>query len=249
MGIDIQFARSLIKDHPHIKGKKEAVMLGRQRWSVKKKGIRNLRFALSAANLPHEQTDFAGEDGYAEPFFKLLGVPDIKSMDFSPYQGCDFTQDLNEPPAYDLRDRFDLIVDGGTVEHVFNIPQALDTVFHMLREDGVFISINGMTGWAGHGFYQFSPELVWRYWLEARGCEVLRCMALPQNPAHKIRDVTDTGEMGRRFRGAGMEGRWYLYYAIRKTATANPAERITNAQQGDYAVRWSNAEKMKLAGE
>lgn len=241
MGVDIQFARSLIQDHKHFEGKTNSVMLGRQGWAVRKRYNALLRRSLKAADLPRDMNRLAGEDGFAEPFFDMIGLPGIKSMDMSAYEGCDVVHDLNEPPRDDLRGVFDLMIDGGTIEHVFNTPQALDGVFHMLRDGGVFISINGMTGWAGHGFYQFSPELVWRYWREARGCEVIRCLALPDNPALETRDVTDTGKAGRRFRGRNMPGRWYLYYVIRKTAGANPAERITNTQQSDYAVKWAAA--------
>ena len=245
MGIDVQFACSLIKDAKHAAGKTDAVMLGRQSWSVRKRYNWFLRRALAAEDLLRDIDAMSGEDGFAEPFFEYVGYPPMHSMDMSPYVNCTFVHDLNEPPPDDLRARFDMIVDGGTVEPVFNAPQALDTVFHMLRDDGIFISINGMTGWAGHGFYRFSPELVWRYWGEARGCEVIRCLALPENPALETRDVTDTGKTWRRFRGRDMPGRWYLYYVIRKIPTANPAERITNTQQSDYAVRWSKSEAQK----
>ena len=245
MGVDIQFARSLVQDHKHFSGKTDAVMLGRQGWAVRKRFNALLRRTMRDEDVPREMDRLAGPDGFAEPFFDLLGLPGIQSMDMSAYENCDVVHDLNEPPRDELRNRFDVIIDGGTIEHVFNTPQALDGVFHMLRDDGIFISINGMTGWAGHGFYQFSPEIVWRYWGEARGCEVIRCLALPENPSLETRDVTDTGKAGRRFRGRDMPGRWYLYYIIRKTADANPAERITNTQQSDYAVRWSNAEQRK----
>lgn len=241
MGVDIQFARSLIQDHKHFKGKSDAVMLGRQGWAVRKRFNALLRRTMKAEGVPRDMDRLAGEDGFAEPFFDLLGLPGVKSMDMSAYENCDLVHDLNEPPRDELRGAFDVIIDGGTIEHVFNTPQALDGVFHMLREEGIFISINGMTGWAGHGFYQFSPEIVWRYWGEARGCEVIRCLALPENPALDTRDVTDTGRTGRRFRGRDMPGRWYLYYIIRKTAGANAAERITNTQQSDYVVKWGGA--------
>lgn len=241
MGVDIQFARSLIQDHKHFAGKTDSVMLGRQGWAVRKRYNATLRRALKAADLPRDMNRLVSDDGFAEPFLDMIGLPGIQSMDMSAYEGCDFVHDLNEPPRDELRGRFDVIIDGGTIEHVFNTPQALDAVFHMLRDDGVFISINGMTGWAGHGFYQFSPEIVWRYWGEARGCEIIRCLALPENPALETRDVTDTGRAGRRFRGRDMPGRWYLYYVIRKIAGANRAERITNTQQSDYAVKWAAA--------
>ena len=165
----------------------------------------------------------------------------MQSMDFSDYESCDHTHDLNDPVPKELKGRFDVIVDGGTIEHVFNTSQALDNVFHMLKDDGVFISINGMTDWAGHGFYQFSPELVWRYWQDARHCAVKTCQAVSIDPSQPAIHVTDTGKAGSRFRGGKLQGRWYLYHVVQKTPDANDRAAITNLQQGDYAARWQVA--------
>jgi len=56
--------------------------------------------------------------------------------------------------------------------------------------------------------------------------------------ADQPRQAPDTGEKGRRFRGAGMQGRWYLFYIIERGPGAVTDERITNVSQGDYSVRW-----------
>ena len=243
MGVDTRFAMELITDQHLVAGKKNAVMLGRQGFVVKPRHFTYLRRRMKAHGLMADPNEFAGPDGFAEPFFDRIGYPPIQSMDFSSYEGCDIVQDLNEPPADALRESFDVIIDGGTIEHVFNTPQALDTVFHMLRPGGIFISINGITGWAGHGFYQFSPELVWRYWGDARGCKVHRCIAASTDPGLEPRNAADTGKSGQRFRGKGMDGRWYLYYVIEKSNDANQAERITNTSQADYVVRWTSGQK------
>lgn len=239
MGIDIQFAGQLIGLRDVVPASGDAVMLGRQSIHIRPRQYGRLRRLLRAGGLSDDVSDYLQEDGFSERFFEAIGYPAMRSMDASGYEGCDHVQDLNAPLAAAHRGAFDLVIDGGTIEHVFNAPQALDSVFHMLRDGGVFISINGMTGWPGHGFYQFSPDLVWRYWGQARGCEVLRCIALPFDPERGIVDAPDTAVAGQRFRGRGLDGRWYLFYAVRKPAGANPAERVTEVAQGDYAVRWS----------
>ncbi len=239
MGIDAQLAGQLIAARDLVAGKQSCVMLGRQKFHIKGKFRRHVRRALRRAGLSADISEYEQEDGFAETFLRKIGYPDPVSLDASAYEGCELTHDLNEPLPDTLRDRFDVIIDGGTLEHVYNTPQALDNVFHMLRPGGIFLSINGITGWAGHGFYQFSPELVWRYWKDARRCILHYCAAVPLDVnADKPRPAPDTGERGRRFRGAGMQGRWYLFYIIERGAEAVSVERIHNLSQGDYAVRW-----------
>ncbi|WP_394177036.1 hypothetical protein [Yoonia maritima] len=242
MGVDTALALQLLETAPLLKGKKNGVMLGRQGLRLKPKWRTITRRALRQHGLSTDIPGYEQEDGFAETFLSAVGFPKMSSMDFSDYEGCDHTHDMNEPVPKALRRKFDVILDGGTLEHVFNTPQALDNVFHMLKDDGIFISTNGMSGWAGHGFYQFSPELVWRYWQDSRGCEVKTCAAVPFDPTMDVIQVDDTGKRGARFRARGLMGRWYLYYVIQKTKGANPTERIQNAQQGDYVVRWDNSE-------
>ena len=244
MGIDLQVARSLVEDRNHASAARTGVMLGRQKFSVRDgRPARLLRRSLGQSGLNVPMNDLRQEDGYSETFLSKIGFPQMDSMDYSAFEGCNHVHDLNTPPPDALRGAFDVIIDGGTIEHVFNTPQALDTVFHMLRPGGVFYSVNGMTGWAGHGFYQFSPELVWRYWQDMRNCTIHRCAALPVVGGGAAIEVPDTGgTSGRRFRGRNLEGRWYLYYVIQKTDQSNMEETIGRSFQGDYAHKWSKAE-------
>ncbi|MEM6480699.1 MAG: class I SAM-dependent methyltransferase [Pseudomonadota bacterium] len=91
---------------------------------------------------------------------KKLGFGDVETMDFSDYEGATIIHDLNRLPPPELEEQFDLIIDGGTTEHVFNIPFALEGLYRMLRPGGRLLSINGMNGWYNHGIYQFTPEFV-----------------------------------------------------------------------------------------
>jgi len=243
LGIDTAFAVKLIEAANYVADKSSGVMLGRQSFRIRPGGRRFFRQALRRGNLDPDYGHYVQEDGFSETFLENIGYPPIKSLDYSEYEACDFTHDLNEPLPPSLCGAFDVIIDGGTVEHVFNTPQALDNVFHMLRDGGIFISINGMTGWAGHGFYQFSPELVWRYWKDTRRCVVKTCEAVSISPADPTVQISDTGKTGARFRGRDLHGRWYLYYVIQKPTDANPAKKVQNIQQGDYAVRWEDAKK------
>lgn len=73
----------------------------------------------------------------AMSFFHALGFSDVHAMDVSDYQKADilFDLNLNQLPK-DLHNRFDYVLDGGTLEHVFNFHQALFNVGMMLKENG-----------------------------------------------------------------------------------------------------------------
>jgi len=60
------------------------------------------------------------------------------------------------------RSRFTLVLDGGTLEHVFDYPAALRQCLELVALSGHFITIAPAQNQMGHGFYQISPELFFR---------------------------------------------------------------------------------------
>src|SRR4051812_12920511 len=57
---------------------------------------------------------------FADEFFRLLGAQETTSVDRSDFEGATLLHDLNDPFPERLRNHFDLVVDGGTLEHIFN---------------------------------------------------------------------------------------------------------------------------------
>ena len=55
-----------------------------------------------------------------------------------------------------------MVVDGGTLEHVFDYPTALRNAMRMVRVGGHLILNAPVNNFPGHGFYQISPELFFR---------------------------------------------------------------------------------------
>lgn len=103
-------------------------------------------------------------------------------MDASKYEGASVVQDLNQPVPDSLKERFDAIFDGGTLEHVFNIPAALKNCMEMTKVGGRFYMHTCANNLCGHGFYQFSPELFYRVFSEQNGFEVERMVIHPLGP-------------------------------------------------------------------
>lgn len=66
--------------------------------------------------------------------------------------------DLNHP--LDLGGRqFDLLLNIGTAEHVFNIYQVFKSAHEIVRPGGVMIHCAPFHGWVDHGFYTVQPTL------------------------------------------------------------------------------------------
>ena len=94
-----------------------------------------------------------------------LGFECVMSSDVSDYEGADLRLDLNCDSVPDeLRGTFDLVLDHGTLEHVFHVPNAMSNIYSLLREGGrVFHSAPG-SNFFDHGFYSFSPTFFYDYY-------------------------------------------------------------------------------------
>lgn len=101
-------------------------------------------------------------------FFAIWGLENIQVMDIDDYEGANHLFDLNERdcPRY-LYSNFDLIVDGGTLEHCFNLSNALKSIGTMLRDNGVVFHSNPANLMLDHGFFQISPTLYSDYYQSA----------------------------------------------------------------------------------
>lgn len=71
------------------------------------------------------QRIFSDPKGFFEPFLKELGADVTDSVDATDYEGPTHTADLNEGVPQSLYGQYEAVIDGGTLEHVFNFPLAL----------------------------------------------------------------------------------------------------------------------------
>ncbi len=70
--------------------------------------------------------------------------------------------DLSQPLPASFARKFSLIVDGGTLEHIYDVPQCIRNIARLLDVPGTFLSISCANNFMGHGSYQFSPEFYFR---------------------------------------------------------------------------------------
>jgi hypothetical protein len=111
----------------------------------------------------------------------LLGSSKTQCCDISPYENPDFLLDLNKPVKKSLYNNFNNIVDPGTLEHLFNIPQALDNYSKMLKKNGYLVISTTCSNLIDHGFYSFSPTLFFDYF-ECNGFKIIKCYLKEYSP-------------------------------------------------------------------
>jgi hypothetical protein len=99
-----------------------------------------------------------------EEFFSNLGFEHVSSCDASPYEKASMTLNLNVAVPDSLHGKFDVVYDGGTMEHIFNVPGVLRNIHDLLAAGGRAIHVVPSSNMVDHGFYSFSPTLFADYY-------------------------------------------------------------------------------------
>lgn len=187
----------------------------------------------------------------ADPILcNLTGAGEVISFDMSNYQGSSIVHDMNFPLPErrpDLAGQFDLVIDGGTLEHVFNFPVAVANLMFLVRKEGHVLSANPANNLCGHGFYQFTPELMHRIYSVANGFRVVhvlltqsRHMSVEMDPRPNSFSVVDPASLGRRIL---LRNRWPVMIRTLAQRVGNPPLSGLDVQQSDYVMAWTGTVK------
>ena len=121
--------------------------------------------------------------------FKLMGFREAVTLDYSDYEGAEIICDLNHSLAEALlakTGRFDLIVESGCLEHIFNVPQVLQNLYRLAADGGVVVHVAASSNLVDHGFYMFSPMLFQDYY-SANHWNILQHYFFQNYPNYKAR--------------------------------------------------------------
>ncbi|MCY2980428.1 MAG: hypothetical protein NTU79_17315 [Planctomycetota bacterium] len=155
-------------------------------------------------------------------------------MDASTYEQADIIHDLNVPVPDNLKAQFDVVFDGGTMEHVFNYPQAIKNAMEMVKIGGRLMLYFPANNWCGHGFYQFSPELMYRMLSENNGYKMEHVYA--HGKGDRWYSVVDPEVVQERVELNRERCTTYLLVQARRT-TEKPIFHDL-PQQSDYVAKW-----------
>jgi SAM-dependent methyltransferase len=240
MGIDLNGVQLLIKAHKNGVSFERMATLGRQGLYLNRHALisvlRESGYEMSkdcARRLMDPTTK------YAEEVFSLLGAKEIFAIDVSDYEGAQILHDMNMPIPGRLASSFDLVLDGGTLEHVFDFPTALRNATQMVRPGGRFISNTMANNFCGHGFYQFSPELFYRFLCPRNGYAMESCIIWEDIPGSKFYCVPDPDSVQSRIDLTSDFGTYMCVQAKR----LGDVSREFIPQQSDYVRLWEEPAK------
>ena len=162
MGLNIQTLQLLKNSEDIKKGNLKVLTIGRQaiRFGYKEfsKIEKNLNFSFNAF-----KESIKDSNGFCESLLKSLFGWDVESLDISDYENCSYLHNMNQDikenkNLSNLIGRYDLILDLGSTEHIFNSTQSIVNSLNLLKKDGLLILSVPVTGTMEHGLYQFSQN-------------------------------------------------------------------------------------------
>ncbi len=226
---------------------------GRQLLTIGRQGIfftvdelkswaRQTGFALDESHLA---AALAGKRSLTDTeLFRSMGFLTADSMDVSEYEGASIICNLNKDIAGDLHNRFDVIFDGGSTEHMFNVPKAFENYNKMLRVGGLVIHSLPSTGMPDHGFYMFSPTLLYDYYTQNHWVIVNFYMIKVPYEYYSPWEIYSYDEPGPSLEDVEFPGRWGIFFIARKREESTAGFDI---EQHFFKKLWQN-QQLDTAG-
>jgi hypothetical protein len=238
MGISVHGATFLAYARSRGVDFRQTAMIGRQGLYVTAPQMRRVLAAFGITLGDDEIETICGGD-YAESFLECLGAEAADSFDFSNFEAATFSHDMNLPIPALFAEKYSVVLDGGTLEHIFNFPTAIKNCMEMTRIGGHYLGITPANNFFGHGFYQFSPELYFSVLSADNGFEIEHMMAFEDRdeaPWYAVRSPRDV-----RGRVTLTNAQPVFLLIIARRIARAPIFRQT-PQQSDYLLRWTPVE-------
>lgn len=123
--------------------------------------------------------------------------------------------DLNRP--INLGRQFDIVLNLGTIEHVFNVAQAMETLHDHTRPGGLMVHGMPLSGWLEHGFYSFNSTFYFDL-ARANGYGVEIALYAELEPL-KLVVLSDREAVMRLSKAGGVGANPLIYTVLRKAET------------------------------
>ena len=104
---------------------------------------------------------------YCEWVLRALGAGEVASLDISDYEGATHVGDLGAPMT--LERTYDTVIDAGSLEHVFDVATAFRNLISFTAVGGRIVHVLPVNNLSGHGFWQFSSDLIYALYSDQNG--------------------------------------------------------------------------------
>jgi hypothetical protein len=241
MGIDNNSLRFLAEAKRHGVDYSQTATIGRQNYyRLTPMRVRDALAAAGVAASAAEVDGFFHSHGvYADGLLRHLGADTLHSVDYSPYEKASHIFDMNLPAPGEMTGAYTTVIDGGSLEHVFNFPQAIANCMNMVAVGGHFIGLSPANNFFGHGFYQFSAELFFRIFEPANGFVTERMLLVEDDQAGRgWFDITDPAAARERVTLMSATPA-HLFVLAKKVEQIAPFRAAP--YQSDYVATWTAA--------
>jgi len=111
--------------------------------------------SLGLGQINSESSSFV----HAESFFELMGIlpKDYFDVDKYDFDKPRLLHDLEKPFPLKYKNYFKLIIDSGTIEHIFDIKAVMENIINISKVGGYVLHITPTNNFLNHGFYQINP--------------------------------------------------------------------------------------------
>jgi len=179
---------------------------------------------------------------HAKTMFEAFGITEYLDMDKFDSDNPAVLHDLNDPIPADLKSRFGMVFDGGTIEHIFDVRQVMGNIVDMLRPGGCVVHLCSFA--IDHGFYGFSPLMFYDYY-GANGFGEFECHIMELDLSDVTRTYANLHRCVTYSYGMSLDGvldtskEILIFFAARKHSSL---PELTVPTQGSYFRRGNLAE-------
>jgi hypothetical protein len=166
---------------------------------------------------------------------QFLGASQVHSFDYSDYEGATYIHDFNEKIPERFHNQYTVVLEAGSLEHIFNFPVAIENCMQMARIGGYYLGVSPTNNGMGSGFYQFSPELFFRVLNQQNGYSTRRMLLSEGRDSKKWYHVPDPEAVKRRV-GFTNAVPTLLFILAKKESTCPIF--ATPPLQSDYVTTW-----------
>lgn len=227
--------------------------LGHQRLYLHRREVKTLQveYQAQSGQWPTSLNEYRWGE-YADAFLKeFLGVSTLTVVDASAYEGADVIHDMNHPVSEKWHNKFDAIIDCGSLEHIFNVPIALRNLTKMLAVGGTLFVTTPANNFMGHGFYQFSPELMFRVFCADNGFEMrgltLRQGMFPSVELTRIRKLYSVADPQQVHKRVGLMSSRPASMMVEAVKRADVDVLAKPPNQSDYVESWVPVDGLHVA--
>lgn len=204
----------------------QTLTIGRQALHVAESTVRDV-FGLSSEYKNDKYCEYLLRDQF--------GASQVDSIDFSGYEGASIIHDMNFPLPEHLRGRYDTVIDGGCLEHIYNVPQALLNCSEFCMPGAQILHMLPASNCCGHGFWQFSPELFFSLYSNKNGYNDTEVFLADLSKTSKLFRVKPP-DPGERINVHSISEAYVLVRTVLRERDFSHS----GVQQSDYEFEWEN---------